>query len=134
MSGCRSTTPSSTRSRPSATLGASHRCTLASASNLALLLQDQGKLDEAEPLCRETLRVQRETLGGTHPSTLVTASNLAGLLRAQGKLDEAEPLCRETLRVRRETLGGTHPHTLASANNVAGLLQDQGCQRAAPLS
>ena len=34
------------------------------------LLQDQGKLDEAEPLYREALAACRETLGDRHPSTL----------------------------------------------------------------
>ena len=69
--------------------------TLTSASNLAMLLQQQGKLAEAEPLCRETLQVQRETLGDRHQDTLTSANNLAMLLRDQGKLVEAEPLmCR----------------------------------------
>jgi hypothetical protein len=31
-------------------------------SNLALLLQEQGKLDEVEPLMREALKAERETL------------------------------------------------------------------------
>ena len=64
-----------------------------------MLLQDQGKLAEAEPLMQETLRVKRETLGDRHALTLTSASNLATLLQDQGKLADAEPLCcRETLQ------------------------------------
>ena len=32
-------------------------------NNLAVLLQAQGKLGEAEPLCKQMLRAQRDTLG-----------------------------------------------------------------------
>ena len=39
-------------------------------NNLAVLLQAQGKLGEAEPLCKQVLRAQRGTLGEGHPDTL----------------------------------------------------------------
>ena len=96
------------------TLGDTHPDTLAPMNNLANLLSDQGKLDEAEPLFRDVLRCRRETLGDTHPHTLVSKSNLAGLLIDQGKLDEAEPLLLEALRGRREILGYRHPDTLTT--------------------
>ena len=73
-------------------------------NNLALLLKDQGKLDEAEPLFREALEVCRRTLGDSHPSTLASINNLGMLFKAQGKLIEAEPLLREALEWRRRTL------------------------------
>jgi len=53
-------------------------------NNLAKLLQDQGKLDEAEPLFREALEAQRHTLGDTHPGTLLRIHNLASFLNALG--------------------------------------------------
>ena len=49
-------------------------------SNLAMLLNDQGKLAEAEPLYREALEGQREVLGSTHEKTLLSARNLAKVL------------------------------------------------------
>ena len=54
-------------------------------NNLGLLLQDQGKYDEAEPLLREALKVRRETLGDRHPDTLISINNLGMLLKDQGK-------------------------------------------------
>ena len=39
-------------------------------NNLAVLLQAQGKLGEAEPLCKQMLIAQRGTLGDEHPDTL----------------------------------------------------------------
>jgi tetratricopeptide (TPR) repeat protein len=82
------------------TLGETHRDTLASLNNLAVLLKSQGKLSEAEPLFREALLGQMATLGETHPDTLASLNNLANLLSDQGKLSEPEPLYREALRGR----------------------------------
>jgi len=94
--------------------------------SLALLLRDQGKLDEAEPLMREALDGRRNQLGNSHRDTLISVNNLAVLLRAQGKLAEAEPLMREALGGMRRQLGNSHPDTLISINNLAVLIRDQG--------
>ena len=93
---------------------------------LATELQNQGKYDEAEPLFREALEVDRETLGNRHPDTLAAVSNLGGLLHAKGDLAAAEPLLREALEGRRQTLGNRHPLTIIFINNLGTLLQDKG--------
>jgi len=95
-------------------------------NNLALLLQDQGKLSEAEPLYREALEESQRSFGDTHPDTLISINNLAMLLQDQGTLDEAEPLLRKALEVKRRTLGDTDPKTLTSINNLGMLFKDQG--------
>ena len=94
--------------------------------NLAKLLQDCGRLVEAEVLMRERLEVERRTIGGEHKNSLASIGQLASILRDQGKLAEAEPLCREDLDSSRRTLGDAHPDTLNSINNLAMLLQAQG--------
>jgi tetratricopeptide (TPR) repeat protein len=94
--------------------------------NLASLLNDQGRLVEAEPLRREQLEAHRRKHGDEHPSTLGSINNLAILLKDQGKLGDAEPLYREALAGKRRTLGDEHPSTLMSINNLAILLSDQG--------
>ena len=71
------------------------RATSALISNLAILLKNQGKLGEAEPLYLEALAARRRTLGNEHPDTLASINNLANLLKNQGKLGEAEPLYLE---------------------------------------
>ena len=93
---------------------------------LAQDLQAQGKHDEAEPLYREALEMDRESLGTRHPNTLIAINNLAQVLQAQGKNDEAEPLSREALEVQRQTLGDRHPNTLSSMNELGALLQAKG--------
>ena len=93
---------------------------------LGRLLQDQGKLDEAEPLMQRRLEGSEATLGAMHPETLIAVGNLAQLLKAQGKLDEAEPLYLRSLEGREATLGAMHPSTLIAVANLADLLQAQG--------
>ena len=93
---------------------------------LAQELQAQDKHDEAEPLYREALEMDRDILGTRHPNTLIAINNLAQVLQAQGKYDEAEPLCREALEMERDTLGDRHPDTLSSINDLGALLQAKG--------
>jgi hypothetical protein len=64
-------------------LGDSHPSTLISISNMARLLQAQGKLGEAEPLAREALDGFRRTLGDSHPHTRAASAVLASLLAAK---------------------------------------------------
>ncbi len=107
-------------------LGDTHPDQLSSINNLALLLQDQGKLAEAAPLFREALAGRRAKLGDQHPSTLTSINNFASLLQAHGTFAEAEPLLREALAGRRAKLGDEHPSTLTAINNLASLLYTQG--------
>jgi len=93
---------------------------------LGRLLREQGKLREAEVLCRRALGGSEATLGPTHPRTLRCVHSLGLLLQATGGLDAAEPLCRRALNGREATLGPLHRETLTSANNLGTLLLTQG--------
>ena len=106
--------------------GIDHADTLVSVGSLAQLLQAQGKLSRAEPLCRRALEGSERTLGAHHLDTLTAVNNLASLLQAQGKLAEAEPLCRRALEGYEQQLSAHHENTLTAVNNLAGLLQAQG--------
>jgi tetratricopeptide (TPR) repeat protein len=66
-------------------------------SDVALLLNDLGRYDEAEPLFRSVLEHQRATLGPWSFDTLVTLNNLGVLLGRLGRLSEAETMLRELL-------------------------------------
>ncbi|KAG1657909.1 hypothetical protein FOA52_005810 [Chlamydomonas sp. UWO 241] len=105
--------------------GAGHPDTLSSVVTLALLLHDQGKFDEAEPLLRRALAGRDEALGPTHRDTLTSVTSLALLLHDQDKLDEAEPLYRRALAGCEKALGPTHPYTLTGIHNLAYLLAAQ---------
>lgn len=102
------------------------RDTSALINNCAILLKEQGKLDEAEPLYHRALRGCRRSLGDLHPHTLTAINNYADCLVKQGKFDEAEPLNVEALKGRRSVLGKLHKDTLLSLNNYANLLYLRG--------
>ena len=102
-------------------LGDRHPRTIISMNNLGSLLQNQGKLDEAEPLYREDLEASRATLGDRHPDTLASIDMLVSLLIDRGKLDEALPLYREALEGRRAKFGDRHPETLKVMNKFRAL-------------
>ncbi|GAA2275532.1 hypothetical protein GCM10009853_032070 [Glycomyces scopariae] len=93
---------------------------------LAVTLEHQERLKEAERLYGAVLQVREERLGADHPDTLITRNNLAGVLYKRGRWDEAERLYRAVLQVREERLGADHPDTLSTRHNLANLLHKQG--------
>lgn len=54
--------------------------TLASLSNLAGVLNGQGKYKEADAMHRQTLALREKVLGKKHPDTLMSMNNLASVL------------------------------------------------------
>ena len=106
-------------------LGEEHPQTLASINQMGVLLDSQGKLEEAERYYREALEKYRRVLGEEHPETLTSINNMGFLMWAEGKPSEAEPYFREALEKRRRLLGETHPDLLTSIANMGGLLHSQ---------
>ncbi|KAK5202618.1 Gluconate transport-inducing protein required for gluconate-H+ symport [Exophiala xenobiotica] len=82
-------------------LGEKHPSTLASMNNLAVVLsttsmdnlavvlRQQGKYEDAEQMQRQTLDLREKVLGEEHPSTLTSMNDLAEVLQQQGKYKEA---------------------------------------------
>ncbi|OAF60699.1 hypothetical protein VC83_03636 [Pseudogymnoascus destructans] len=103
-----------------------HPDMLTSVSNLASVLQRQGRYEEAESMNRRALEGRERELGVTHPDTLTSVSNLALVLQSQGRYEEAESMNRRALEGRERELGVTHPDTLTSVSNLALVLQSQG--------
>jgi hypothetical protein len=58
-------------------LGPEHPAILHVTNNLALLLHAEGKLAEAEELCRHNLETRRRRSGPDHPDTLLALHNVA---------------------------------------------------------
>ena len=95
-------------------------------NNLGSVLHALGRLDEVEPLFRQSLEIQRKALGPEHADVGTSLNNLGMLLQDLGRLDEAELLCRECLEIERKTLGPEHPEVATSLNNLGKLLRSQG--------
>ena len=100
--------------------------TLNSLSLLAVVLQNQGKHEEAEKLHQRALEGYEKVLGSEDRHTLTSVSNLALVLLGQGKHQEAEKLYQRALEGYEKVLGSEHPNTLNSVSHLASVLQDQG--------
>ncbi|RYP45025.1 hypothetical protein DL770_011441 [Monosporascus sp. CRB-9-2] len=74
-------------------------------SNLALVLDSQGKYDEAEQMHRQALALSQAVLGREHPDTLKSMRNLALVLHSQGKYVEAEQMHRQAMALSQAVLG-----------------------------
>jgi tetratricopeptide (TPR) repeat protein len=86
-------------------LGEEHPDFAGSLTNLAAVLEEQGKYDEAQPLYRQTLAICRkvcaihfvasyhnnscQAFGEEHPDVTTSLNNLAGLLNVLGEYDES---------------------------------------------
>ena len=59
-----------------------------------MLLQDMDRLQDAEPLLRESLDMRRSSpdLGPEHPKTKESLESLRSLLQAMGRSEDAEAL------------------------------------------
>jgi tetratricopeptide (TPR) repeat protein len=89
--------------------------------NLAIILRDLGRYQEARDLDEEVLRGQEAQLGADHQHTLQTRSNLAADLRALGEYREALRYDLETYQSWGESsgFGDEYYGMLNAANNLA---------------
>jgi len=93
-------------------------------NNLASVLREQGRNEEAEGLYREALEIDRATLGEWHPDYASHLNNLGSVVKAQGRYDVAEALYREALEIDRTTLGEGHPNYAMNLGNLGSLLAE----------
>ena len=114
------------RSASARAFGADHPNVAIPLANLAQLLKDTNRLQEAEPLMRRALAIDEASFGADHPDVARDLNNLAQLLQATNRLKEAEPLMRRALEVFIGNLGKEHPSSCTVAANYFGLLQAMG--------
>eukprot|EP00747_Dinoflagellata_sp_TGD_P047458 gnl/TRDRNA2_/TRDRNA2_145023_c0_seq1.p1 gnl/TRDRNA2_/TRDRNA2_145023_c0~~gnl/TRDRNA2_/TRDRNA2_145023_c0_seq1.p1 ORF type:complete len:533 (+),score=80.04 gnl/TRDRNA2_/TRDRNA2_145023_c0_seq1:160-1758(+) len=93
------------------TFGPDHPDTLASKSNLAMILQARKDLTSAEQLQKEVLEARMRELGPDHPDTIASMNSLATLLLSRGEVHAAQELQAQLLSGISRTLekqqGGT---------------------------
>ena len=95
-------------------------------SNLALVLQDLGQMEEARDLLRQALASDEKTFEPGHPSIAISQSNLALVLQDLGQMEEARDLLRQALASDEKTFEPGHPSIATSQSNLALVLQDLG--------
>ena len=109
-----------------AVLGEDHPDTLQSLHDLGEMLENQGKLAEAETCYRDALTRRRKVLGEEHRATLGSMVSLGNLLRSRGAFAEAEPLLVSAVEKFRRVLGDADRDTLVAINCLGFLYVVQG--------
>lgn len=102
--------------------GLNHPHTISSLHYLALCLQREGKLEEAEVFITKAFEASKVQTGSTELQTLGLATVLASIRRGLKRYDEATAIYRMVLDRRKELLGAKHPDTLASLHDLAYVL------------
>ena len=104
--------------------GGQHPTVATDLNNLATLLRDTYRAEEAEPLMRRALEIDEAAFDEQHPALARDLNNLATLLHATNRLKEAEPLMRRSLDILgsfgRQT-GHEHPQLQSAKANYQAL-------------
>lgn len=98
--------------------GPDNRRTSAGYNDLAVILNDLQKYDEAEVFYQKALDSSIAILGPEHPEVATRYNNLGYNALVQGNYEGAIPLFRKAWEIRRARQGEDHPETAMCANNL----------------
>ncbi|KAI0538313.1 hypothetical protein GGR58DRAFT_308386 [Xylaria digitata] len=96
-----------------------HKDTLHTMFNIALVFQNQGKIDEALSWYQRALVWYQWMFGDKHRCTIDAAYSIAVVLYDHGKLDEALTRCQQLLLGRQEVLVEDDRRTSRTKNLIA---------------
>ena len=89
-----------------------------SLNNIATLLMDLRRHDEALPLLRRAATISGDGVGRAHPEHATALSNLAGALQHLRRHAEAHPHLKRALSINKGALGPAHSATEAVASRL----------------
>jgi tetratricopeptide (TPR) repeat protein len=93
---------------------------------LAVPLNWEGQLAEAEKLDRQVVQSEEKIFGPEDPTVLQARSDLAHILADQGKYEEALTLARKVTEISVRSAGAENPRTLFLASALASILLQKG--------
>ena len=94
-------------------------------NGLAVVVERQGRHEEAERLYREALDLKTKTLGELHPEVGTIAANLATLTRRLGRRDEARSLYHRALAIRERVYGADHDSVATLLTHMAMFAREE---------
>jgi tetratricopeptide (TPR) repeat protein len=99
---------------------------------LAMMVDAQGRVDEAETLQRQAIAIFEARVDKADKGSFAKSLNNLGLLvERKGQMEEAEILTRKAVQYAEEGFGPDHPKTLICVGTMAGLLEKKGDYAAA---
>jgi tetratricopeptide (TPR) repeat protein len=106
------------------------------ANSLGLVLEEQGRITEAEPWFARAASLYEKLYGRNHPDFATVLVNLAGALRARGDLNTATGMLQNARNILLSTVGSEHPNAQAACRALNEVLVQAGrsAQRGCSLS
>ena len=95
-------------------------------ANFALVLMENGDLNNAENMWVHIMDMRKTLLGPEHSDTLNSMEDLSITYDNQGKLSEAEQLQIQVVNMRMKLLGADHLDTLTGMKNLSTTYMHQG--------
>ncbi|MFT3843050.1 MAG: serine/threonine-protein kinase [Myxococcaceae bacterium] len=91
-----------------------------------LMLQKEGKFEEALKVLKESLSLREKVFGPEHPAVAAAMSKVGNTYILAGQFSDARQFQERALAIRSKLLGAQHPDTSASYHNVAICLSHLG--------
>jgi serine/threonine protein kinase/tetratricopeptide (TPR) repeat protein len=107
-------------------LGPDHPQTAMYSFNIAISLQDQGRLEEAGPIFVQALQVFERVMGKDHPTTLDMRANYSRYLSKTGDYVAAERIVREVLATDTRLRGAHHAYVGHDHVSLGMVLLERG--------
>ena len=85
-----------------AACGPGHPALAIPLGNLAAVLRDLGRAEEARPLAEQALAIDEAAYGPGHPTVAIRLYSLAAVLRDLGRVEEAWLLAERAAAIRRK--------------------------------
>jgi serine/threonine protein kinase/tetratricopeptide (TPR) repeat protein len=95
-------------------------------SQLAVLLKNLRRNDEAEPMYKEALALRRQAFGDDHPMTSQSHNNYAVFLRGVGRAEESLPHQQRALAINLARFGEHHREVGIGYTNLASAFRGLG--------
>ena len=99
--------------------GMHHALTAQALNDLAGLLYQSGRYDEATSLYLQALPIHREIYGPEHPEVATITNNIGRSELVAGRVDEAEPLLRQSLAMFQKFQGDNYDGLVSPLNSLA---------------
>ncbi|MEO0481332.1 MAG: serine/threonine-protein kinase [Planctomycetota bacterium] len=106
--------------------GADDPATIALREELAVVLQQRGKIGAAGKMMREALEARRRSDGPDDPATLLATKSLGEFFESHERFSEAESLYAEAYEGMQRVLGPDHADTLTTRGSLGGLIAKRG--------
>ncbi|MCF6317879.1 MAG: serine/threonine-protein kinase [Proteobacteria bacterium] len=95
-------------------------------TTLGIIAYSNHKIDEAERLLTESLKIIESSYSPIHLETMKAKTNLAGFFNAVGKTEKAVPLLQDVYKIQLQSLGAQNGRTIFTQQHLARALASQG--------